>query len=132
MLRDENTQILHLLQTSLTKTSLIRLSLYSLTSLDETGKSPQLPFHQLLVYGAHVLHQFCQFWTELQSKLYQQGPYQQTNIGGLRLRLSKLQVEDQEVWKIIQQYPNKGWKKKCGWNTIPLGLTYFFNRRSSK
>ncbi len=53
-LRDENTQILHRLQTSLTRASLAGLSL--------TGhETALLPLHQVLIYRTHVLPRLCQF-----------------------------------------------------------------------
>ena len=60
MLRDENTQILHRLQTLQTKASIARLSLFSFSSLEKTKKS-LLPLHQVLICSTHVLPQLCQF-----------------------------------------------------------------------
>ena len=58
-LQDENTQILHRLQTSLTKASLARISL-----LGHQRTNLSL-LHQVLICGTHVFLRLCQFWTQL-------------------------------------------------------------------
>ena len=54
-LRAENTQILHRLQTSLTKASLLSLSL--LNSSTSFPSSALSPLHQVFICGTHVLPQ---------------------------------------------------------------------------
>lgn len=123
MLRDVNTQILHWLQTSLTNASLIGFSVSSFTSLDETGKS-FLPLHQVFVCRTYILPQLYQFWTQLQSEICHKEPYQQANIGGLRLWLPKLQAEDQEVRKIREQGLKEGWKENADRVLCHQGLLF--------
>ncbi len=55
-LRDENIQILYRLQTSLTRASLVGLSLSG-------HKTALLLLHQVLIYGTYILLRLCQFWT---------------------------------------------------------------------
>ncbi len=69
-LQDENTQILHCLQTSLTKVSPARLSLLGHQTANLS------PLYQVLIYGTHILPWLCQFWTKLRGKLAQEKPYQ--------------------------------------------------------
>ncbi len=88
-LRDENSQILHCLQTSLIRANIAGLSLLGLASTPDLS-----PLHQVLICGTHVLPQLCQFWTQLRDELAKEGPYQQASIGGLRLRLPELQAGD--------------------------------------
>ncbi len=67
--------------------------------------------HQVLICETHVLLWLCQFWTQLRGELAQDGPYQQANIGGLRLQLPELQAEDQEARKIGKEGLKKGWEE---------------------
>ncbi len=90
---DKNTQILYRLQTSLTRASLAELSLLGY-------KTALLPLHQVLICGTHVLPQLCQFWTQLRGERAHKEPYQQAGIGGLKLRLPKLQAEDHDAWQL--------------------------------
>ncbi len=83
MLWDENTQILHCLQISLTKASLVGLSISG-------HKRVLTPLDQVLICRTHILPRLWQFWTQLQGELAHKGPYQQASIGGLRLRLPEL------------------------------------------
>ncbi len=55
-LRDENSQILHHLQTFLTKTNIAGLSLSGLALAVDLS-----PLHQVLICGTHVLPRWCQF-----------------------------------------------------------------------
>ena len=75
----ENTQILHCLQSSLTRASLSGLS----TSAE------LLPIHRVFICGTYVLSQLCQFWTDIQTELADENPYK-ASIGRMRLRLSEL------------------------------------------
>ncbi len=83
ILQDENTQIFHCMQTSLTKTSLTELSWLGHQIVD------LLQLHQVPICETHVLPWLCQFWTQPQGKLAYKGPYQ-PNVRGLRLQLPEL------------------------------------------
>ena len=83
-LRAENVKILHRLQSSLTNASLSGITL----------PEPS-PLHQVLVCGTHVLPKLRQFWNSLRSDISRDGPY--ASIGGMRLRLSELQENDEEA-----------------------------------
>ncbi len=117
MLRDENIEILHCLQTSLTKVSLARLS----QSGHQTANL--LPLHQVLTYGSHVLPQLYQFWTQLQGDLAHEGPYQ-ASVGGLRLWLRELQAEDKEARKVREQGLKDGWEENADGVLCHQGLLY--------
>ncbi len=97
-LRDENSQILHRLQTSLIRANIAGLSLFSLVLAADLSQ-----LHQVLICRTHILLRLCQFWTQLRDELVQEEPYQQASIGGLRLRLPELQAEDQKTWRIREQ-----------------------------
>ena len=99
-LRDENVKILHRLQSSLTNASLSSLS----TSVELS------PLHRVLICGTYVLPQLRQFWDNIRGELANEGLYKVT-IGGMRLRLSKLQESDQEAQKLKskEQLPD-GWE----------------------
>ncbi len=56
ILRDENSQILHCLQTSLTKANIAGLSLSDLASAANLS-----PLHQVFICEYHVLPRWCQF-----------------------------------------------------------------------
>ena len=62
MLKNENTQILHDLQTLLIKANIAKLSFFSFFNLEQTRKSLS-SLHQVLIYRTHVLLQLYQFWT---------------------------------------------------------------------
>ncbi len=66
----------------------------------------------------------CQFWTQLRGELAQEGRYQQTSIGGLRLRLSELQAEDQETRRIREQGLKDGWEENPDGVLCHQGLLY--------
>ena len=89
-LRAENTQILHCLQSSLTRASLSGLSL---------GPDDLSPLHQVLICGTHVLSYLRQFWETFRTKLADEKPYK-ASIGGMRLRLAELQESDDEAQKL--------------------------------
>ncbi len=79
--RDENSQILHHLQSSLTRANIASLTLLGLASAADL-----FPLHQVFICGTHVLPQLCQFWTQLWGKLVaHEGPYKPANVRGLRL-----------------------------------------------
>ncbi len=63
-LRDENSQIFHRLQTSLTRANIASLSLSSLASVADL-----FPLHQVFICETHVLPRLCQFWTQLRGEL---------------------------------------------------------------
>ena len=87
-LQAKNTQILHCLQSSLTRASFSGLSL---------GSEPDLlPLHRVLICGTYVLPQFRQFWETFQIELAAEEPYK-ASIGGMRLRLAELQESDAEA-----------------------------------
>ncbi len=105
-LRAENTQILHCLQSSLTKAGLEGLSL---TGLEARPANNLFPLHQVFICGTHVLPWLCQFWNELCGDLATKGPYQQTSIGAIRWRLLELQEKDQVAKEVREQ----GLKDSC-------------------
>ncbi len=83
-LKDENSQILYHLQTSLTRANIAGLSLLGHPTADFSL------LHQVFICGTYVLPRFYQFWTQLRGELAQEGPYQQASVRSLRLRLSEL------------------------------------------
>ena len=85
-LQIENGRIFHRLQNSLTSANLASLS-------------AQSPLHQVLIYGTYVLPQLRHFWVGLQEELASKNPYI-ASIGGMRLRLHKLQAEDKQAQKL--------------------------------
>ena len=105
-LRAENGRILHHLQNSLTNTNLASLSAPS-------------HWHQVLICGIYVLPQLHHFWDGLQRELASENLYT-ASIGGMRLRLHKLQVKDEQARKLrANQQPNQqlgqqGWDKIDG------------------
>ncbi len=106
-LRAENTQILHCLQSSLTKASLAGLSL---TGLEAKPANNLSPLHQVYICGTHVFSRLCQFWNELRGDLAIEVPNQQASIGCMRLRLLELQEEDQVANKVREQGLKDGWE----------------------
>ncbi len=117
-LRDENSQILHRLQTSLIRNNIACLSLSGQTSAADLS-----PLYQVLIYGTHVLSCFCQFLTRLRVELAHEGPYQLI-VGGLRLRLPELQAEDHEAWKVREQGLKDGWEEYADGVLCHQGLPY--------
>ena len=89
-LRVENSQILHRLQSSLTRASLSGLSL---------GSDDLSPLHRVLICGTHVLPHLRQFWETFRTELADEKPYK-ASIGGMRLRLAELQESDDEAQKL--------------------------------
>ncbi len=53
----------------------------------------------MLIYGTVVLPQLCQIWDTIRSKLADEVPYT-ANIGGMRMRLPKLQDNDNKAMKL--------------------------------
>ena len=90
-IRAENSQIFHRLQNSLANASLVGLSL----SVSPLSSLPS-HLHQVLICRTYVLPQLRQFWDGLQEKLASEGPYT-ASIGGMRLRLYKLQAKDEKA-----------------------------------
>ena len=91
-LRAENGRILHCLQNSLTNASLAGLSLLTPSSFSLSSY-----LHQVLICGTYILPQLRQFWQGLQKELAQERPY---IVGGMRLRLHKLQAKDEKARKL--------------------------------
>ena len=95
-LRAENGRILHCWQNSLTNVSLASLSFFTLSHL-----------HQVLICGTYVLSQLRKFWDLFRSELSSKSPYT-ASIGGMRLKLHKLQAEDKQAQKLrADQQPNQ-------------------------
>ena len=57
------------------------------------------PLHQVLIYKTVVLLQLHLFWDTIQSELADKSPYT-IGIGGLRMRLLKLQDNDKRAKKL--------------------------------
>ncbi len=117
ILRDKNTQILHRLQTSLTKANLARLSSLGHQTVD------LLPLYQMLIYKTLVLPRLCPIWAMFQGKLAYKKPYQ-ASIRGLRLQLPELQAEDQEAQKLREQGLKDGWDENVDGVLYHQGLPY--------
>ncbi len=98
ILRAENTKILHHLQSSLAWVLGLNV-----------GKKQQVlsPMHQVLICGTVVLPQLCQFWDTIQSKLADKSPYI-ASIGGMRVKLPKLQDDDKEAMKLRSEGLSEG------------------------
>ena len=96
-LQAENGQILYCLQNSLTSASLASLS------------SRPSHLHQVLICRTYVLSQLREFLGSLQSKLLDEGFYT-ASIDGMRLRLYKLQVEDDHACKLRAEQLVKDWQ----------------------
>lgn len=66
-----------------------------------------LPFHQVFIYGTHVLSQLQKFWADIQVKLGKRQLYI-ASISKMKLKLSKMQKSDLETQKIrledLQEY----------------------------
>ena len=71
----------------------------SISGISSTLSSSLTPLHQVLVYGTHVFPQLHHFCDTFRTKLAAKGPYK-VSIGGMRLRLQKLQEEDIKAQKI--------------------------------
>ena len=101
-LRAENVKILQRLQSSLTYAIFLGITLSDLS-----------PLHQILVCGTHVLPKLRQLWNSLQSDMSRDSPY--ASIGGMRLRLSELQENDDKV-KLFRGSADlpEGWKDVKG------------------
>ena len=98
----ENTQILHRLQSSLTRASLSGLSL-------GFGSDDLSPLHRVLICGTHVLPQLRHFWDTFRTELADENPYT-ASIGGMRLRLAELQESDDEARKLrATEELQEGW-----------------------
>ena len=93
--------MLHCLQNLLTNTSLAELSFsYSLLSY----------LYQVFICGTYILPQLRYFWDGLQEELASKSPYK-TSIGGMRLRLQKLQEENKQAWKFrAEQLGKDNWQ----------------------
>ena len=80
----ENGRIFHRLQNSLISANLANFFAPS-------------HLHQVLICGTYVLPRLQQFWNDLREELAQERPYV---VGGMRLRLHKLQEEDEYARKL--------------------------------
>ena len=96
-LQSENVKILHRLQLSLAK-----------VSASSTGQL--FPLHQILICGTTVFPQLNQFWNSLWEEIVLDNSYI-VSIGGMRLRLSKLQKNDNKskLFRSTADLP-KNWK----------------------
>ena len=82
-LRSKNVKILYHLQSSLAKVFGLSTSQLS-------------PLHQIFIYGITVFLRLNQFWNSFRGEITLDSLYI-ANIGGMRLRLSKLQENDEEM-----------------------------------
>ena len=98
-LQAENVKILHRLQSLLAKVSGLLVNSSHLS-----------PLHQVLICGTTVLPQLHRFWDSLQEEIARDNPYI-ANIGGMRLRLPKLQDENKEVKVLRAGGLPKGWEE---------------------
>lgn len=89
-LRDENPRILHLLQSSLTNTSLSGLSTSSSLSPCPVCGTNAIP----------QLRQLRQFWNSFKAELVSEGPYK-ASIGSMRLRLQELRESESEAEEMM-------------------------------
>ena len=115
-LQAENGRIFHRLQNSLTSASLASLSFR--------------PFHlhQVLIYRTYVLLQLREFWGSFQSKLLDKDPYT-ASIGGIRLKLQKLQAKDKHACNLGRNSWSKTSRTLTACYTTRVSLT---SRKSSK
>ncbi len=67
------------------------------------------PLHQVLICGAVVLPQLCQFWDTILSELADEGAYI-ASIGGMRMRLPELQDDDRKAMKLRSERLPEGWE----------------------
>ena len=91
--RAKNTKILHQLQSLLARVSGLSVSRISIPEIKQQVLSS---LHQIFICGTVVLPQLHQFWDSIWSKLADKSPYT-TSIGGMRMRLPKLQDDDKEA-----------------------------------
>ena len=96
-LRAKNGQILHCLQNSLISTSLASLS------------SRPSHLHQVLICGTYVLSQLREFWGSFQNELLDKSLYT-ASIGGMKLRLHKLQAKVKHACKLRAEQLVKDWQ----------------------
>ena len=95
-IRAENTWILYCLQSSWTNALISGLQATVLSLL---------PQHQVLICKTYALPQPPYFWTTLQTKLANEGPYK-ASIGNIRLKLQELQETDSEAQELRHQKTN--------------------------
>ena len=91
-----NSQIFHWLQSSVTNTSLSKLSL---SRLNVTASSNLSPLHQVLICGTHGLPQLRQFQDMFRLELANKSPYQ-VSIGSILLRLQELQETNSDAQEL--------------------------------
>ena len=53
----------------------------------------------VIIYETNALSDLCQSWKTFRQKIATEVPYQ-ASIGGIRLKLVELEIEDDQVWKI--------------------------------
>ncbi len=58
--------------------------------------------YQVFIYRTAILSQLRQFWDTIQSKLAGKDPYT-ASIGGMKMRLPKLQDDDKETKKLTSE-----------------------------
>ena len=63
----------------------------------------------IIICGIYALPDLCQLWETFCQELAAEGLYQAC-IGGMRLRLVELQVEDGQAWKIKTEKLGRNWK----------------------
>ena len=102
-LQAENVKILHRLQSLLTNAS------FSGLTLSEPNLSP---FHQVFVCGTYVFLQLHQLQDSFQSNITQDGPY--ASIGGMNLRLPKLQDNNKQAKTLGARGLPEGWEEVEG------------------
>ncbi len=67
------------------------------------------PLHWFLICEIAVLSQLRQFWDTFWDKLAHEGPYS-LSIGGMRMRLLKLQDDNKEAKELRLEGLPEGWK----------------------
>ena len=98
--------ILHQLQFLLAQVS--RLNIVGM-SVPGMKQQVLFPLHQVFICGTVVLPQLCQFWDTIQSKLAGKDFYT-ASIGGMRMRLPKLQDDNKEIKILRSKRLSESWK----------------------
>ncbi len=63
----------------------------------------------MLICKIVTLPQLCQFWDTIRSELADEGPYT-ASIGGMKIRLPKLQDDDKEAMKLRSEGLPEDWE----------------------
>ena len=98
ILQAENTKILQRLQSSLTN-----------ARASSTPPAHVASLKHVIICGTHALPDLCQSWETFRQELAAEGPYK-ASIGGMRLRLVELQVEDGQARKIRAEKLGGNWE----------------------